>query len=160
MFISPMATQRCTKVALAAASVLLVWNPVSAQEPLRVEVVASAPRQQEPILVRVTNLTTKKLQLVLPMYGDILASVLASDPLDVERKDGKRWIEVPVAFARPRPNGSPQIQPGETMEFKFGVFGAGEYRVRVWYVVSPPTLGPRPRPATHASVVSAPFRID
>src|ERR1700674_4515380 len=122
---------RAIRVAFAAALVMLVWEPVAAQEPLRVEVVASAPHQQEPILVRVSNLTTRKLQLVLPMYR----TTLASDPLDIERKNGRHWTEIPLAFAGPRPRSSPQIQSGETLEFKFGVVGAGEYRVRVWYVV-------------------------
>ena len=148
--------QGIIRVAFAAALVLLGWEPVAAQEPLRVEVVADAPHQQEPILVRITNLTSRKLQLALPMYG----SKLASDPLDVERKNGRRWTEIELAFAGPRPRASPEIQPGETIEYKFGVFGAGEYRVRVWYMVSPPSPGPPPRPPKYASVVSAPFQIE
>ena len=156
--------QTGTKVAFIAALVLLEWKPVTAQEPLRVDVVRSVHHQQEPILVHITNLSTGKLKLVLPMYHLHQVanshSTLASDPLDVERKNGRRWTEVPLAFAGPKPKGSPEIQPGETMECKFGVFGAGEYRVRVWYVVSPPSLGPPPRPPRYASVASVPFRID
>ena len=147
--------QRGSKVAFAVL-VMLVWEPMAAQEPLRVEVVASTHHQWERIPVRISNLTTRKLQLVLPMYR----STLASDPLDVERKNGRHWTEIRLAFAGPRPRASPQIQSGETLEFKFGVLGAGEYRVRVWYVASPQTLGPPPHPARYASVVSAPFQVD
>jgi hypothetical protein len=157
--------QRITKLALAGALVLLKWQPAEAQEPLQVIVESGVHHQHEPILVHITNVSTGNLRLVLPMYHpphviSNLYSKLASDPLDVERKNGRRWTEVPLAFAGPKPKGSPEIQPGDTMECKFGVFGAGEYRVRVWYVVSPPSLGPPPRPPRYASVVSMPLRID
>lgn len=158
--------QRGTKLTLAAALILLEWEPAAAHEPLQVTVMAGVHHQREPILVHITNLSTGKLKLVLPMYHPHQVansrSTLASDLLDVERKNGRRSTEIPLAFAGPRPNGSPEIQPRETMEYKFGVFGADEYRVRVWYVyvVSPPSLGPPVRPPRYASVVSVPFRID
>jgi len=125
------------------------------EKPLRVEIVTTAPRQRDPILVHVTNLTTKAMQLALPLYG---RQTLASAPLDIERRKRLGWEEIPLTVAGPRKN-SPQIEPGETKEFEFGVLGAGEYRVRVWYVVSPPEAGPPPRPAKLRSVVSAPIRI-
>ena len=151
-----MAMQRGIKVALAAVLALAACKSVMAQEPLRVEVVSTAPHQKEPILVRITNLTTKELELVLPKYG----ASLATDPLDIERRNGKKWTEIALAFAGPKPKGSPKIQPGETIERQFGVIGAGDYRVRVWYVASPPSLGPPLRSPKYASVISASFRVD
>jgi hypothetical protein len=140
----------------AAALALLGCEPAAAQGSLRVEIVGATHEQVNPIRVRITNLSDKKLQLALPMYG----STLASEPLDVERKNGRRWKEIRLAIAGPRPGASPQVEPGETIEFKFGVFGAGEYRVRVWYLVSPGEVGPPIHRPKYASVVSAPFRVD
>jgi hypothetical protein len=67
-------------------------------------------------------LTAKKLQLALPAYH----STLASDPLDVEQKKGRHWNEIPLGNAGPKPKSSPEINPGETIESKFDVVGAGQ----------------------------------
>jgi hypothetical protein len=47
--------QRGTKLTLAAALILLKWEPAVAQEPLQVTVVAGVHHQREPILVHITN---------------------------------------------------------------------------------------------------------
>jgi len=135
---------------------LSVFEPGLAQDkPLKVEIVTSVPHQREPILVHVTNLTAKPVQLALPFYG---RQTVASSPLDIEQRKRLGWEEIPLTVAGPR-KASPQIEPGDTKEYQFGVLGSGEYRVRVWYVVSPPDPGPPPRPAELRSVVSAPIRV-
>lgn len=146
------------RVALAFLAILAFASEqaLAKEKPLRVEIVTAAPRQRDPILVHVTNLTTRTIQLALPFYD---GQTVASDPLDVERKKRLGWTEAALALPGPRPKASPQIEPGETKEFQFGVLGAGEYRVRVWYVVSPPDPGPPPRPAELRSVVSASIRV-
>ena len=148
---------RSVPVALSALiGLLIVESGLAQQKPLRVEIVTAAPHQRDPILVHVTNLTTKTIQLALPLYG---RQTVASDPVDIEQRKRLGWTEIPLTVAGPRPQASPQIEPGETREFQFGVLGAGEYRVRVWYMVSPPQPGPPPRPAELRSVVSAPTRV-
>jgi hypothetical protein len=149
---------------LAAVLVLLMCGSVLAQDkPLRVEILTTSPQQRDPILVHVTNLTTKMIQLALPLYfygrQSLISQTLASDPLDIEQKKGRRWVEIPLGLPELKPSGSTQIEAGQTREYRFGVVGAGEYRVRVWYVVSPPQPGPPPRPAELRSVASAPIRI-
>jgi hypothetical protein len=149
---------------LVAVLVLLMCGSVPAQDkPLRVEILTTSPQQRDPILVHLTNLTTKMIQLALPVYfygrQSLISQTLASDPLDIEQKKGRRWVEIPLGLPDLKPSGSTQIEAGQTREYRFGVVGAGEYRVRVWYVVSPPQPGPPPRPAELRSVVSAPIRI-
>jgi hypothetical protein len=140
-----------------AVLAFLIFEPGMAQDkPLKVEIVTGVPHQREPILVHVTNLTTTPMQLALPFYG---RQSVASVPLDIEQRKRLGWEEIPLTLAGRRPKDSPQIEPGETKEYEFGVLGAGEYRVRVWYVVSPPDPGPPPRPAELRSVVSAPIRV-
>jgi hypothetical protein len=135
---------------------LFVFEPALAQDkPLKIEIITSAPHQRDPIVVHVTNLTTKAMQLALPFYG---RQTVASTPLDIEQRKRLGWEEIPLTVAGPRKD-SPQIEPGETKEYEFGVLGAGEYRVRVWYVVTPPDPGPPPRPAELRSVVSPTVRV-
>ena len=146
------------------ALLTLVSQRALTQEPLRLEIVTGTPQHYDPIVVRVTNLTTQTMQLALPLYffgrRSEYRQVLASAPLDIEEKMGKRWVQIPVGQDTRRPNASPQIEAGQTKEFQFGVAGAGEYRVRVWYVISPPELGPPPRAAKYASVVSSSFKVN
>jgi hypothetical protein len=133
-----------------------------AQEPLRVEIVTAAPHQRDPILIHVTNLTTKTIELAFPLYFYNRAryrQTAPSDPVDIERRKRLGWDKVPSALPSRLPRPSPQIAPGETKEYEFGVLDAGEYRVRIWYVVSPPDPGPPPHPAELHSVVSAPIRV-
>ena len=147
---------RGAPLAFAAMLALLMFEPALAQDkPLKVEIVTAAPHLRDPIVVHVTNLTRKAMQLALPFYG---RQTVASAPLDVETKKRLGWEEIPLTVSGPRKD-SPQIEPGETKEYQFGVLGAGEYRVRVWYVVSLPDPGPPPRPAELRSVVSAPIRV-
>ena len=143
-------------IALLAVLAFASERGLAQEKPLQVEIVTTAPHQRDPILVHVTNLTTKTIQLALPLYG---RQTVASDPLDIEQRKRLGWTEILLTVAGPRPKASPQIEPGETREFQFGVLGASEYRVRVWYVVSPPEAAPPPRPAELRSVVSAPIRI-
>src|SRR5690348_4630743 len=75
---------------LAAVPVLFMCGSVLAQDkPLRVEILTTAPQQRDPILVQVTNLTTKTIQLALPLYfygrQSLVSQTLASDPLDIEQ---------------------------------------------------------------------------
>lgn len=151
------------RVAFAAVLALLVLEPVPAQDkPLRVEVVTTAPQQRDPIVVHVTNLTTKTMQFALPLYffgrTRLANSTLASDPLDIEQKKGGRWLEIPLGLLG-APSAPSQIEAGQTNEYRFGVVGAGEYRVRVWYVATLPDPGPPPRPAKLRSVLSAPISV-
>ena len=88
-----------------------------------------------------------------------MSQTLASDPLDIEQKKGQKWVEIPLGLPDLKPSGSTQIDAGQTREYRFGVVGAGEYRVRVWYVASPPQPVPPPVPAKLSSVVSAPIRV-
>lgn len=54
-------------VLLLMAVMAFVGAPALAQDkPLKVEIVMSAPHQRDPIVVHVTNLTTKAMQLALP----------------------------------------------------------------------------------------------
>jgi hypothetical protein len=148
---------RGVPVAFAVVLGLMMFEQgLSQDKPLKVEIVTSVPHQREPILVHVTNLTTKPMQLALAFYG---RQSVASAPLDIETKKRLGWVEIPLTVPGPRPKDSPQIEPRETKEYEFGVLGAGEYRVRVWYVVSPPDPEPPPRPAELRSVVSAPIRV-
>lgn len=162
----PLLAFNMRRVSLAFPAILawLMWQPGLAQDkPLRVEIVAAAPQQRDPIVVRVTNLTTKTIQLALPLYffgrTRQANSTLASDPLDIEQKKGRRWVEIPLGLLG-APSAPSQIEAGQTNEYRFGVVGAGEYRVRVWYVATPPDPGPPPRPAALRSVVSAPIRVN
>ena len=51
---------------LASVLALFVFESVLAQDkPVRVEIVTTSPQQRDPILVRVTNVTTKTMQLAL-----------------------------------------------------------------------------------------------
>lgn len=155
--------RRVTSLALLAL-LGLVSQRALAQEPLRVEIVTSTPQERDPILVRVTNLTARTLQLALPLYlygrRSLVSQNLASAPLDIEQKKGRHWVEIPLGLPSAPPSGSPQLEAGQTNEYRFGVVGAGEYRVRVWYVTSPSQPGPPPRPPKYSSVVSAIFKIN
>lgn len=146
---------------VVAIFVLLACVRGAAQEPLRVEVAGDLHQQMKPIVVRISNLSDKAVQLALPMYepkhGD---RTLGSEPLEVERKDGKRWAQAPLAMTGTKPRSSPLVQPHESTEFKFGIHGAGEYRLRVWYLVSPGDVGPPARPPRYASVLSQTFRVE
>jgi hypothetical protein len=153
------------RVALALLAILaFASEQAPAQDkPLRVEIVTATPHQLDPILVRVTNLTTKTIKLALPLYfygrTNVYRQIVPSDPLDIERRKPLGWEELSSELPTKQPRTSPEIAPGETKEYEFSVSGAGEYRVRVWYVVSPPQPGPPPRPAELRSVVSASIRV-
>src|SRR5712692_7647686 len=92
---------------------LMFGSGLAQEKPLRVEIVTAAPRHREPILVHVTNLTAKTIQLALPLYG---RQTVASDPLDIKQRKRLGWTEIPLTVAGPRPKASPQIEPGETRE--------------------------------------------
>jgi len=141
--------------------VLFVFGSVLAQDkPLCVEIVTRSPQQHDPILVHVTNLTTTTIELAFPLYSLSRGRYQAApaEPAGIERRKRLGWEEFPSALHGRVLGASPQIARGETNEYEFGVPDAGEYRVRVWYVVSPPQPGPPPRPAQLRSVVSAAFR--
>src|ERR1700730_9259519 len=92
---------------ISAVLGLFIVEPGLAQDkPLKVEIVTSAPHQREPILVHVTNLTTKAMQLALPFYG---RQTVASAPLDIEQRKRLGWEEIPLTVAGPRKD-SPQIE--------------------------------------------------
>ena len=151
-------------LAFAVVLGLFVFSPVLAQEkPLRVEIVTTTPRQREPILVHVTNVSTETIQLAFPLYfygrTNLYRQSVPSDPVDIERRKRLGWDKIPSVLPSRQSRPSPQIAPGETREYEFSVVGDGEYRVRVWYVVSLPEPGPPPRPAELRSVVSAPIRV-
>jgi hypothetical protein len=137
---------RGARLALAAVLGLFVYRPGQAQEkPLRVEIATATPHQRDPILVHVTNLTSKTIELAFPLYS--YARSYQAAPSD------------PSALPSRIPRPSPQIAPGETREYEFSVVGAGEYRVRVWYAVSPPDPRLPPNAAEQRSVVSAPVHV-
>jgi hypothetical protein len=149
-------------VALSVLLGLLIVERVPAQDkPLRVEIVTAAPNQRDPILVRVTNVTATTIELAFPVYSFSRGRYQAapSDPVAIERRKRLGWEEIASALRGRVVRASPQIAPGETKEYEIGVPDAGEYRVRVWYVVSPPDPGPPPRPAGLGSVASAPIRV-
>ncbi len=148
-------------IVLLAVMALASERGLAQDKPLRVEIVKTAPQQLDPILVRVTNLTTTTIELAFPLYSFSRARYQAapSDPVDIERRKRLGWEEIPSALHGRVLRASSQIAPGETNEYEIGVPDAGEYRVRVWYVVSPAKSGPPPRPAELRSVVSAPIRI-
>jgi len=152
---------RGAPLALAAVLGLFVYRPGQAQEkPLRVEIATATPHQRDPILVHVTNLTSKTIELAFPLYSYARSYQAApSDPLDIERRKRLGWDKIPSALPSRIPRPSPQIAPGETREYEFSVVGAGEYRVRVWYAVSPPDPGLPPNAAEQRSVVSAPVHV-
>ncbi len=155
---------RGVSVTVAALLVLILEPALAQDKPLQVEIVTTTPHQREPILVHITNLTTKTIELAFPLYfygrTSLYRQTVPSDPVDVERRKRLGWDEVPSALPSRLPRPSPQIGPGETRQYEFGVVGAGEYRVRIWYVVSPPQPGPPPRPAELRSVVSEPIRVN
>lgn len=143
----------------------LMWQSGLAQDkPLRVEIVTTAPHQRDPIVVRVTNLTTKTIELAFPLYSygrrSLYRQTVPSDPVNIERKKRLGWDEVPSALPSRLPRPSPRIAPGETNEYQFSVVGAGEYRVRLWYVVSLSDLERPPSSAELRSVVSAPIHVN
>jgi hypothetical protein len=148
-------------IALLAVMALAAIRGLAQEKPLQVEIVTAAPHQSDSILVHVTNLTTKTIELAFPLYSFSRARFQAapSDPVGIERRKRLGWEQIPSALHSRVVRASPQIAPGETQEYEIGVPEAGEYRVSVWYAVSPPPSGPPPRPAELRSVVSAPFRV-
>jgi hypothetical protein len=148
-------------IALLAVMALAAIRGLAQEKPLQVEIVTAVPHQSDSILVHVTNLTTKTIELAFPLYSFSRARFQAapSDPVGIERRKRLGWEQIPSALHSRAVRASPQIAPGETKEYEIGVPDAGEYRVSVWYAVSPPQPGPPPRPAELRSVVSAPFRV-
>lgn len=148
-------------IALLAVMALAAIRGLAQDKPLRVEIVTTAPQQRDPILVRVTNLITATIELAFPLYSFSRARYQAapSDPVDIERRKRLGWEEIPSALHGRVLRASPQIAPGEAREYEIGVPDAGEYRVRVWYAVSPAKSGPPSQPAELRSVVSAPVRV-
>jgi len=158
---------------MSRACVALVLHVVSwvsvAQSPppaLRVEVVGDTHRTWHPIVVRVINLTDNGITFAFPVYadGELYArgtSTLRSWlPIELERKSNTGWVPALPAESR-RVNSVPSdVKPNALVEFTFGVVGSGEYRVRVWYVIAPPLLGPPRKPAARASVLSKPFSVN
>lgn len=155
---------RGVSVTVAALLVLILEPALAQDKPLQVEIVTTAPHQREPNLVHITNLTTKTIELAFPLYfygrTSLYRQTVPSDPVDVERRKRLGWDEVPSALPSRLPRPSPQIEPGERKEYEFGVLGAGEYRVRVWYVVSPPQPGPPPRSPSYEASLPAPIRVN
>jgi hypothetical protein len=144
---------------IAVALCLVIPSLVYPQDqPLRVEVIGDSRGSLDPIDVTVTNISSRSIDLAVP--ANIVKSRRESFrnplPMDVERHSGGTWV-----VTRPRGTAgvSRAIKPGQTLTFRLGVGGAGEYRVRVWYVVDhngPYT--PKQKP-NFGSVLSRPFEI-
>jgi len=153
--------KRFLKLGLVAG-VMFLANPcvLLAQAPLSVEVETGAYHVWGPVNVRVKNLTTDYVRLVLPVNiapnGDQTRFQL---PLDLELLDGDEWkLCSPVRSIRSLARGL-DVYPGGTSRFTLGVAPPGRYRVRAWYVVDPGDLGPPKRLPVFASVVSQPFEV-
>src|ERR1700693_1904050 len=79
----------------AAALILVLPQFVCAQDPLRVEVVGNSHPNLEPITVRVTNITSKSIDLPIPY--NVLKNAKESFPnplpVDIEKLEGDEWIK-------------------------------------------------------------------
>ena len=148
---------RATLIALALSLVIpsLVYPQ---DQPLRVEVIGDFHGSLDPIDVTVTNISSRSIDLAVPanIVKSLRETLRNPLPMDVERHSGGAWVVT-------RPSGhagvSRAIKRGQTLTFRLGVGGAGEYRVRVWYVVDhdgPYT--PKQKPS-FGSVLSRPFEI-
>jgi hypothetical protein len=128
-------------------------------DPLRVEIMGESHASLEPIEVVVTNISSRPVDLAVPL--NILTkgkeSFRSPLPIDVERHSGYAWV-----VTKPEGHGGigRTIKPGRTLRFRLGVSGVGEYRARVWYVVDHGDPGPPARKPIFGSVLSGPFRID
>jgi hypothetical protein len=147
------------QVAFKAGILLLVSQHfVSAQEPLRVEIVGSSHPNLAPIVVRVTNVTLQSLDLPVPynVQKNARESFRNPLPIDVEKFENGDWVA-----CRPlKQNGiGRKIGPGKTIEFTLGVLGAGQYRARVWYTIDHGDPSPPARSPVFGSVVSQPFSV-
>lgn len=149
---------------VTATGALLFFSLASAaaQDPVRVLVVGELHHQWEPITVLVSNESKETVTLSFPLFmtkrGEASRSRL---PLEVEKRTDSRWMS---ALPPPQPLEDPRVPTklgsGQSVEFRLGVVGTGEYRIRVWYVVEPgdPRPPTRRRPK-HASVVSPTFVV-
>jgi hypothetical protein len=153
--------KRAAKLGLIGVAFLLASPSIArAQSPLRVEVIRGKYHIWDPITVRVKNLTTEYVRLVIPVNVSAKGErTVFQLPLDLERLDGVEWkLCFPVRSSRPRTEGL-DVYPSGTSEFTFGVAPPGRYRVRAWYIVDPGDLGPPRRLPVFDSVVSDPFDV-
>ena len=153
--------KRAAKLGLIAAAFLFASPSLArAQSPLGVEVARGTYHIWDPITVRVKNLTTEYVRLVIPVNISAKGErTVFQLPLDLERLDGDEWkLCFPVRSSGPGP-GSLNVYPSGTSEFTFGVAPPGRYRVRAWYIVDPGDLGPPKQLPVFDSVVSKPFDV-
>jgi hypothetical protein len=142
----------------AAVLILALPQFVCAQDPLRVEVVGSSHPNLEPIIVRVTNITSKSIDLPVPY--NVLRNAKESFPnplpIDIERLEGDEWVT-----CRPLTGHgvSREIKAGKTIEFTLGILGPGQYRARVWYTIEHGDPTPPKRNPVFGSVISQPFSV-
>jgi hypothetical protein len=142
----------------AAVLILALPQFVSAQDPLRVEVVGSSHTSLELIAVRVTNLTSRSMDLPVPynVLKNAKESFRNPLPVDIEKLEGGEWVT-----CRPLTGHgvSREIKPGKTIEFTLGILGAGKYRARVWYTIDHGDPNPPKRNPVFGSVISQPFSV-
>jgi hypothetical protein len=148
---------------MAAVVVMLFPRVVAAQDPVRVEVLSGKNWNWEPTTVKITNVSNESIELVIPVNEGIESRERTMNPLpmDVERHDGKEWLISPPDVEINRMQSSaPNLYPGQTVRFEFAVAGgAGEYRTRVWFFVSPGDPGPPWHPPKFGSAVSNTFEV-
>jgi hypothetical protein len=153
--------KRAAKLGLIAAAFLLASTSAArAQSPISVEVARGTYHIWDPVTVRIKNLTTEYVRLVIPVNISAKGErTIFQVPLDLERLDGDEWkLCFPVMSYGPAP-GTLDVYPGGTREFALGVAPPGRYRVRAWYLVDPGDLGPPKRLPVFESVVSEPFDV-
>jgi hypothetical protein len=125
---------------------------------LRVEVSGDSHPNFDPIDIRVTNTTSKSIELAVPVnvLKNSKERVRNPLPIDVEKHAGDKWIAT-----KPGGRGGTgrTIRPGQTITLTAGISGSGEYRVRVWYVVDQGDPTPPIRKPVFWSVVSDPFQV-
>lgn len=142
----------------AAFLILALPHFVCAQDPLHVEVVGSSHPNLEPITIRVTNTTSKSIDLPVPynVFKNAKESFRNPLPVDIEKLEGDEWVT-----CRPLTgNGvSREIKAGKTIEFTLGILGAGQYRARVWYTIDHGDPNPPKRKPVFESVISQPFSV-
>lgn len=140
---------------------------VSAQT-LTVAVAGNEHKQWEAITVTVKNESGEEIVLAYPLFTDSKRSlelqnaklqVASSVPLEIERRGEGGWVTVGPPHQSRRPTGRDKLKPGDNVDFRFGVVGPGEYRVRVFYFLDHGDLGPPKRAPRVASVVSASFVV-
>ncbi len=147
------------QIALKAAVLILALPQfVCAQDPLRVEVVGTSHPNLDPITVRVTNITSRSMDLPVPynVLKNAKESFRNPLPIDIERLEDGEWVT-----CRPLTGHgvSREIKPGKTIEFTLGILGPGQYRARVWYTIDHGDPNPPKRNPLFGSVISQPFSV-